>query len=56
MKNLKNLGKALDKAEQKTINGGKADSFNSCHAWCWQNYGGGDDLSLFYECKAHCDS
>ena len=32
MKNLKNLGKALSKAEQKTINGGKRNC--SSHAEC----------------------
>jgi len=31
MKNLKNLGKALSKAEQKTINGGRIpDLYNTC--------------------------
>ncbi|WP_289042918.1 hypothetical protein [uncultured Olleya sp.] len=46
MKNLKNLGQALSKAEQKTINGGyvpkmnPCDSSEPCPAWqyCQNGY------------------
>ncbi|UZO80819.1 hypothetical protein NBT05_18000 [Aquimarina sp. ERC-38] len=35
MKNLKNLGKVLSKAEQKTINGGGSSSpFGVCYSRC----------------------
>ncbi|WP_452228608.1 hypothetical protein [Lacinutrix sp. MEBiC02404] len=44
MKNLKNLGKALTKAEQKTITGGKLqhflDQYNGCgFGTCMNNFG-----------------
>ncbi len=43
MKNLKNLGKALNKNEQKQINGGAPDGERSCST---------SDDCPYYECCA----
>lgn len=53
MKNLKNLGKALSKAEQKTING----SGRSCngHPWLGQPCIGGSGYPLSCPTGLVCD-
>ena len=53
MKNLKNLGKALTNAEQKTINGGKTQINCQEHSlWCSGSHQG--DFDAYIECYESC--
>ena len=58
MKNLKNLGKALNKAEQKEINGGRA-GFNEtglCQSArdCFYRAGGWGSIDDYACINGHC--
>jgi len=48
-KSILNLGKALNKAEQKEVNGG---SLGQCIVACWNNYS--NDLPQLFKCENNC--
>lgn len=54
LKNISKLGAALNKAEQQSINGGKAQvQDQSCGDWCAEN---ACTTEGYRECIAYCNS